>query len=39
MRATNRSFRLVSAALVVLGNLLADLAVAWADPRVRVTNV
>ena len=29
----------ISAALVVLGNLLADLAVAWADPRVRVTNV
>jgi peptide/nickel transport system permease protein len=25
----------ISAALVVLGNLLADLGVAWADPRVR----
>ena len=25
----------ISAALVVLGNLLADLAVAWADPRMR----
>ncbi|MCZ6755562.1 MAG: diguanylate cyclase, partial [Gemmatimonadetes bacterium] len=28
----------ISAALVVLGNLLADLAVAWADPRVRDFN-
>jgi len=28
----------ISAALVVLGNLLADLAVAWADPRVRASN-
>jgi len=28
----------ISAALVVLGNLLADLAVAWADPRVRASS-
>jgi ABC-type dipeptide/oligopeptide/nickel transport system permease component len=28
----------ISAALVVMGNLLADLAVAWADPRVRDSN-
>jgi peptide/nickel transport system permease protein len=28
----------ISAALVVLGNILADLGVAWADPRVRVSS-